>query len=179
MQNQQITEALGHVQQSVQMLQMSSGNHVFSNQMQNVTQSIQSIASQVNNLSDNGDKALVEAIRNQLAKVRRDLHTLTDEMEQAQGPLVQTYRSSVGTSKEQFENASSSEQQAMNMTAYQSLQTYRQEEQLLDQCRQLNAYLMDVSHQVEQLTYRSEIPAPTYGKPADFTNDPGPGLTTS
>lgn len=78
-----------------------------------------------------------------------------------QGPLVNMYRSSVGTSKEEFEKASDTEQQTMNMTAYQSLQTYRQEEQLLDQFHQLNSHLMDLSHQLEQLTYSSEIPAPT------------------
>ncbi|MGG1659737.1 hypothetical protein [Brevibacillus sp. NRS-1366] len=179
MQNQQINEVLGYLKQSVQRLQMSTENHVFSNQIQNVTQSIQGIASKVIDLSGNGDTDQFQLVRKQLAKVRQDLHTLTSDMEQAQGPLVNTYRSSVGTSKEQFEKASTSEQQEMNMTAYQSLKTYQQEEQILDLFHQLNGHLMDLSHQVEKLTYSSEIPAPTYGKPVDFTNDPGPGLTTS
>lgn len=179
MQNQQITEVLNRLQQSVQKLEMATGNHAFSNQIQNVTQSIQGIASQMNGFSGNGNKAHVDAVRQQLAQIRRNLHTLTDEVEQAQGPLVNMYRSSVGTSKEEFEKASDTEQQTMNMTAYQSLQTYRQVEQLLDQFHQLNSHLMDLSHQLEQLTYSSEIPAPTYGKPADFTNDPGPGLSNS
>jgi len=177
----QITEALGRLQQSIQgMQQMASGNHIFSNQIQDVAQSVQGISTQISSLSGsgNGNKQQVEGIRQQLAQVRRDLHKLTDEVERAQSPLVNTYRTSLGAAKDQFEQASPSQQQTMNLTAYQSLQTYRQEEQLLDRIRQVNAHLMDLSHQVEQLTYSSQIPAPTYGKPADFTNDPGPGFAS-
>lgn len=179
MKYQQITEALQQLQESVQSLQTASGGQAFTAQFQNATQSVQDIATQVNNLASDGNKAQVEGIRQQIAQLRRDLRKLSVDIEQAQASEVNKYRSSLGASKEMFEMSSASEQQTMNMTAYQSLQTYRQENQLLDQIRQVNEKLMDVSHQVEQLTYSSQIPAPTYGKPADFTTDRSQNTTTS
>ncbi|WP_134685341.1 hypothetical protein [Brevibacillus migulae] len=174
MPNQQINELVTRINQSVQSInQLAANNLVAANQVQTIVNSLQNVTTQLSNQNASLSKQQIDPLRNQITQIRTELEKANQVMVESEGQLATMYRQSLGEAKEQFEHASQSQQQSMSGFASQTLQAYEEEQQLTDQLHQLNADLMALSHQLEQLTYSSVIPAPPTGKPLKRDSDPG------
>ena len=174
MPNQQINELVTRINQTVQSInQQAANNLVASNQVQNIVNSLQNVTTQLSNQNASLSKQQIDPLRNQIAQIRSYLEKANQVMVESEGQLATMYRQSLGDAKEQFEHASLPQQQSMSGFASQTLQAFEEEQQLTDQLHQLNADLMALSHQLEQMTYSSIIPAPPTGKPLKIDNDPG------
>lgn len=177
MPNQQVNELLSRLDQSVQALnQMASSNLVVSNEVQSIVQSVQGVTSQLNNPNESVSNEQIAPIRQQIAQIRRDLEKMHEKIADSQAGFANMYRSSLGEMKAQFEKAPEAQQQTMNGFASEALQSYREEERLIEKLHQLNADLMALSHQLEQQTYSSKIPAPATGEPLQTDKDPAPTI---
>ncbi|UFJ42020.1 hypothetical protein LOK74_05845 [Brevibacillus humidisoli] len=172
MSNQQVNELLVRLDQSAQAFNQLSGNMADPNQVQNIAQSVQAVTQKLANPNTSMNHQQIETIRKQITQIRQELENLDEWLEESSGQLASLYRSSLGDTKPQFENAPAVQQQTMNAYASQTLQAYRKQAQVSEHLHQLNADLMALSHQLEQQTYSSQIPVQAPGEPLQTDHDP-------
>jgi hypothetical protein len=87
--------------------------------------------------------------------------------------VVQTYRGTLGETKNIFESLSMNKQNEENPQAFQSLQEYKAIEQLDDTLGIINGNLMDVSHQLES-HYNHQHPPADFALEEKFEHGPDP-----
>ncbi|GAA4710241.1 hypothetical protein [Brevibacillus fulvus] len=176
MANQEITQMINQMDSTlaaVNQMSMTKGA-LFASELNKISKDIQAVTDRLNSPRFSGNKQTVESTRKQLVAIRIELDDLRNKIGQSQSTLANVYRNAIGEEKEQFEQATATEQQMNNPLAYQSLQAYRDENELTDMLDRLNTQLLDLDHALAKTTYSSVVPAPTTGKAPNFDNDPPP-----
>ena len=110
------------------------------------------------------EKVELEQQRKDIVSLRVDINQTIHQIEKIRDLSVENYRMALGPFKNQFESLSTIDQQNMNPIAFQSLQNYRDIQQITEILHQLNSSLMDVGqhlgHPIEDVPKLDNNPAP-------------------
>jgi TolA-binding protein len=114
-----------------------------------------------------------EECREAIAKIRAQIHQMTERLEELQTLVAVEYRNRVGNEKELFEKLTDGQQIESNALAYESRGTFQALVKMGDVLSLLSSYLMDRSADLENIIQASKE-SKEVGHVETYDKDPAP-----